>query len=280
MTAAARAPEYISLLSHVESAMPSDLRIAGVMFGDARMPPLVLQYSDTGTASALLRSVTVRGHADAAAMHPQCAPIYSRVIHSLAFALVVFDWKTPTAMLIGNAAAVEAQLCSQAIAYREEFGYSVPVVATDLCTAIRVWHLEGQLLVEFLSPRGTALSLDEGMQVVWKFMRKQMRTVSAWRDAKKREPAPREDADDDGSSLGARLAPHAERGGTRAAEDRVFRWGGAGGPAAVEEVLHAEHSIYSERAKTSAITEVEADLYDDVEREAIAQPPGPRCAAS
>ena len=92
MPAAGRATENISLLSHLESAMPRDLRITGVNFGDARMPPLVLQYSDTKTASTLLRSVTVRGHTDAAAMHPHCAPIYNRTIYNLAFALVIFDW--------------------------------------------------------------------------------------------------------------------------------------------------------------------------------------------
>ena len=76
---------------------------------------------------------------------------------------------------------------------------------------------------------------------------------------------------DDGASVGACFAPSAERGGTRAAEDRVFSWGGAGSHDATEEMRHAEHSIHSERAKTSAISEVEAGLYDDIEREAIAQ---------
>ena len=95
-------------------------------------------------------------------------------------------------MLAGNAAAVVAELCSQALAFRDEFEYYVPVVATDLSKAIRAWRLEGQLLVEFLNPHGSALSLDEGMHIVWEFMRKQIRTVSAWRDTKKRDPGSRE----------------------------------------------------------------------------------------
>ena len=118
---------YPSLLSHLEAQVPEDIYAARVIFADAQNAPLELPYTVTSTAKT--QHVTVRGHPDAAVFHADSAAPVKRVAHDLSLALLLFDWKTPTAML-GNAAAIESQLCSEAIAFSKQYGYNVPVVVT------------------------------------------------------------------------------------------------------------------------------------------------------
>jgi len=250
------------------------LRTAGVTFADARKAQLVLQYETVSTATALGQLVTVKGYTDAAGMHPARDGFFSRVIFDLAFSLILFDWKTPKAMLPANAASVKSQLCCQAIAFRETFGYSVPVVATDLNTAIRVWNLEGDLLVEYESASRGALSLNEGMQLVWHLVRQQLPKVSAWRETKKN----RGHHDDTDTTAHHSTAPHdtvlpGDEAGPGGRSDG-FCGGGAGG-GAMDEMLCGESgeavAQFSNGIRQTMMSAAEADLYDDLEQEVVAQ---------
>ena len=271
-SSAADAHKYPSLLSHLESAVPAELRELGVTFADARTASLELHYN-----------ATVRGFSDAAALHPHRARVIGRVISDLAFSLVLFDWKTPETLLPSNAVKVESQLCSQAIAFREEYGYSVPVVATDLSTSIRVWSLEGDLLSEYLNTRGTDLSLDEGMHLVWRLMQDQLKLVSGWREAKKRVCS----IDDDDSGPPSCLSDTYVRGqrftettspckgtGDEVTDGFCGRGGGGGGGGTHDFLLGKSVDAvgaHTDSAKHTSISEAEANLYDDLERERIAQ---------
>ena len=104
-----------------------------------------------------------------------------------------------------RSAAVEAQLCCEAIAFKLNHGYSVPVVATDLCTAIRVWRLEGTVLSEIFCVVGTPLTLNQGVEIIWMLIREQLPVVTAWLDAKSHSTFPR--GNHDGSESGDASEP-------------------------------------------------------------------------
>jgi hypothetical protein len=264
---------YGSLLSHLESAIPDNLKNAGVSFADARHASLKLYYSATESGSAQIRSVTVSGHTDAAALHPRRAVVCGRVIHDLSCALVLIDWKTPAAMRSENAASVQAQLCSQIIAFREQFGYSAPGVATDLSTAIRVWNLEGQIITEYVNASGGPLSLSEGVHLMWQLILKQVPIVSSWLEAKRSASFGRTDDDDDSvappdldSSAQARASPPPARlGGERS--DSAGQSGGFQGSGCAET---GEMPAKSSKGKQAAMPAFDVDLYEDLEQEALA----------
>lgn len=282
-TAAVVRDSYPSLLSHLMAAAPADIR--GVIFADARSAKLEFPYTVPSKSAHTVEHVAVSGHPDAAVFHPDSASPHARVAHDLSLTLLLLDWKTPSTMLQSNAVAVEAQLCSKAVALWTMYGYCVPVVATDLCTAIRVWRFDGSVLSEIRGTDRAPLSLDHGIQVVWKLIREQLVTVTAWLALKSRQPPrPRggEDrggnADDDGSDSGAGSGK--DGGGEddvdlEAAPPRMNA--GAAGGAGRSVVLRsttgsAEGLIGESRAPAANVmSRSELDLYDDLEREVVAQ---------
>lgn len=263
---------FASLLSHLESQVPLDLRGDGITFADARTAFLQLQFNQVVVSS--IRRVVIRGHTDAVGLHPQSVAL-DRVVSGLDLSLALFDWKTPRAMEPSNNLRVKAQLCIQAIAFREKYGYSVPVVATDLCSAIRIWSLDGQVLTEYLSSARRALTLDEGMSIVWQLMREQVPKVRSWLEAKRSAPFTRRDGgEDDGGNSDAPPdldnfgpAPHADvvpEGGDFGAGAGCLaaRRGDAGG---------GVRGGTGDQQEGATISAAELALYDDVEQEGLTQ---------
>ena len=283
--------QHVSLLSHLEQNVPTDILATRVIFADAQRAPLELPYTLPSLSS--IQHVTVTGHPDAAVFHPDSAAPVNRVAHDLSLALLLFDWKTPTAMLPCDASGIEGQLCSEALAFRNRYGYSVPVVATDLCSAIRVWRFDGSILSEILSEDRTPLTLQEGMGIVWDLIREQIPVVGEWLSAQAAtRPSPAggdggasgadADADAGSDTPGAREVVGAARGtGTGAGRSTCL--GGTKGSSSETFDDTLAPDAYGPCSETDLFDDLgqevldtsgpcsETDLYDDLEQEVLAQ---------
>jgi hypothetical protein len=280
-TAADVRVSYPSLLSHLMAAAPDDIR--GVIFADARKATLEFPYTVPSKSTHAVVHVAVSGHPDAAVFHPDSASPRARVAHDLSLALLLFDWKTPSAMQLSNAVAVESQVCSEAVAFRAMYGYCVPVVATDLCTAIRVWRFDGSVLSEIRGADHAELSLDQGIQVVWKLVREQLVTVTAWLALKSTQsPRPHggEDRGDDADGGDGGAGSGKDGGGEDdidlgAAPPRMNAGaaGGAGRSVVLRSAMGSAKGPIDESCAPVANvpSRSELELYDDLEREVVAQ---------
>jgi len=262
---------YVSLLAHLEKQVPADLK--GVLvFADARLAPLLLKYTIPGAMHD--EYVSVNGHPDASLMLLR-AVVNNRRARDLSLSLLILDWKTPTVMKT-RSAAVEAQLCCEAIAFKISHGYSVPVVATDLCTAIRVWRLDGTVLSEIFCVAGTPLTLNQGVEIIWMLIREQLPVVTAWLDAKSHATFPRGNHDGSGSGAASEpssapspMAPPGPRSaaaacGVASSLGGALKGDGASSGAPVATASLSEPPPYS-------TCHSNLDLYDDLESEDLAR---------
>ena len=178
-----------------------------------------------------------------------------------------------------RSAAVEAQLCCEAIAFKLNHGYSVPVVATDLCTAIRVWRLEGTVLSEIFCVVGTPLTLNQGVEIIWMLIREQLPVVTAWLDAKSHATFPRGNHNGSGSASGdasepssaaSPMAPPGPRSAAAACDVASSLGGAHEGDGAPSGAPVASASL-SELPPPYGACHSNLDLYDDLESEDLAR---------
>ena len=147
---------FMSLFEHFQSQLPAALQCRGAL---VKADSATLRFS----AKDAKRHLELTGHTDAAFIRLNAASLdAARVIGQSA---LLINWKTPAA-ITGRAAAVEAQVVLQLLAFTAQFRRTVPVVATDCATSMRVWTLQGRVLTEFVGPDRATLTLSQGFGVV------------------------------------------------------------------------------------------------------------------
>ena len=183
---AAQGRTFPSLMHHFGTQLPANLRRRGAL---VKAESATLQL----TAKDPSRHLVLTGHTDAAFLRHDAASLDpTRVLGQSA---LLVDWKTPTAFA-DKAAGVEAQVVVQLLAFAGCFRRTVPIVATDCATGMRVWTLEGRVLTEFVGPGGAQLTLAGGFSVVCALLPSALDSVDAYMAQQLRAPL-EDDADDD-----------------------------------------------------------------------------------
>ena len=183
---AAQGRTFPSLTHHFDTQLPARLRRRGAL---VKAESATLQL----TAKDPSRHLVLTGHTDAAFLRHDAALLDpTRVLGQSA---LLVDWKTPAAFA-DKAAGVEAQVVVQLLAFAGCFRRTVPIVATDCATCMRVWSLEGRVLTEFVGPGGAQLTLAGGFSVVCALLPSALDEVDAYMAQQLRAPL-EDDADDD-----------------------------------------------------------------------------------
>lgn len=131
---------------------------------DARTADLSLQVTHK-LKSGVLETATINGHPDAVITLFDTSDVDVKT--SLRYACAIIDWKTPKA-LASSETKVRSQLLLETISFYSLAKRSVPVIATDCATSMRIWVLEGRKLVEYLGSARVgehgrcSLTLEEG----------------------------------------------------------------------------------------------------------------------
>ena len=259
---------FVSLLSHFEAQLPARLRgLAKLINVEGAL--LTFRCKDAET------DLEVKGHSDAAFVLNVAKS--SSADTSMPLCCLLIDWKTESAMR--NAAAVQAQLVFQLLAYRTQYGRAVPVVATDCKTQMRVWALEGSALIEFESRAGGPMTVAEGFGVVCRLLPDAVEAAEAFLLRVRETPlvvadeAAPDDDDDEGTGGdnygggSGRYAGGTDGGrgsaasGRGDAADSISGNAAAGGPS----------SGRSRRPALREMSQAEAALYADAEAEVAKQ---------
>jgi hypothetical protein len=151
----------VALGGHFFNQLPEEVRSA-IRLVDARSAKMQLIIPRSGREPQL----DITGCSDACVQWKQHTPPRGTDQALNEGTLMLIDWKTPTAM--GDHTKVASQLMLQLLSFWGMHKRSVPVVATDCSTAIRIWKLEGSALVEIGDGEGGAnpLSLMQGINIV------------------------------------------------------------------------------------------------------------------
>jgi hypothetical protein len=210
---------YPSLIFHLWSQLP--LGMCGELFhADARQFPLSFRVEAHDEKVPLF----LNGHPDVALVDSRfAAPGASSCPDNCC---LLIDWKTPTAMADTN--RVENQLLFQLLGYNAMYGRPIPVVATDLSTAIRVWCFDGEELAEYFCDDRKPLALSQGIRLAFKLGLEASKALARLRKPPRRKLSVVPE-DDNAEGHGGGGAGGKETGGGSGREGPAGAGGGAAG---------------------------------------------------
>ena len=105
-------------------------------------------------------------------------------------ACMLFELKTPPEFRkFQTSSSCHAQALLELLSFQAAHKRPVLVVVTDFTTGVRVWDVEGSVLVQHArDKRGTALSLSAGMDVCLRLLDREVGVTNALLDALRRQP--------------------------------------------------------------------------------------------
>jgi hypothetical protein len=156
------AASFPSLSAHLGSQLSPPTMFGPLVLADAREFNLSLHLK--GNATWGEAPLTLTGFPDAAFVDSRFAPTDSALIRR-ANCCVLIKWMTPKAME-EDCRAVFNHMVLLLLAHESWFDRSIPVVATDLCTSIRVCSRQGNSLQEHRGEGNAPLTLGQGIRLI------------------------------------------------------------------------------------------------------------------